>query len=157
MPTETKTRHLLPGVHEDPELVRDNYYGNWPPKTNGDLPGWSPSAHNAEESRAQAERVRVTRSKERNLVLRKTAAYLGILAALGIPVGAVAYGKMTEPNTRTVEMPVKPYDNPSTVAQRAETRFGKDPADFNIQEEALRLAAKYGVLHAGEHLKVHVK
>lgn len=157
MQTETKTPHLLPRANEDPQLLRDNYFRAWPPKTNGDLPAYRPSSIISQESKLQAERVKSTRSQEKKAALSKVAAYLGVLAALSVPAGAIAYSKLSQPETRTVEMPVKPYDNPTTVAQRAEARFGKDPADFNIHEEALRLADKYGLLHVGEPLKVHIR
>jgi hypothetical protein len=92
------------------------------------------------------------RSKERNYRAGRA-----LLALLVVVAGADIHHRLTEPSTKTVDVLVQPYDNPTTVAQRAEDRFGKDAGDFNIHQEAMRLADNYGVLHAGEHLKVHVK
>jgi len=158
MITETKKPSLIPKPGETLESARSNYYGaKFPPETVGDLPGYKPSADASRESRVQAEKVKSTRSKERNRLFKKAAPYLGVVVATATLTGIGAYNKLTQPKPRVVDMLVQPYDNPSTVAQRAEDSFGKDPGGYDIQEEALRLSDKYGVLQAGDHLKVTVQ
>jgi hypothetical protein len=80
-----------------------------------------------------------------------------LMALLAVVAGTKIYQHESQPATRTVDMIVQPYDNPTTVSQRAENEYGKDPGDFNVPEEASRLSSQYGILHAGEHLKVHIK
>lgn len=161
MLTETKTpirTSLIPPPGQSLEGARDSYYGrNWPPETVGDLPGYSPSAEVAPGSHEQARKVQATRSQERARLFRKAAPYVGALVVVASVAGTEIYNLLTQPKTQEVTMTVQQYDNPSTVAQKAEARFGRDPGEFNIQQEALRLSAKYGVLHAGEQLKVFVK
>lgn len=96
--------------------------------------------------------VRKPRSKERNYRAARA-----LMALIAVVAGTKIYQWETQPNTRTVDMVVQPYDNPTTVSQRAENKFGKDPGDFNVPKEAFNLSQQYGILHAGEHLKVHVR
>jgi len=81
---------------------------------------------------------------------------LTVLTLTGVAVNEVLH-RISEPKTREVSMQVQPFDNPTTVVQRAENKFGKDSGDFSVPQEASAVANEYGTLHVGERLKVHVK
>ena len=77
-----------------------------------------------------------------------------VLALVGIPE---AYNYLTSPNTHTVTEIARPGDSGYSLAQRAESQFGKDPGEYNPQDEALRINDKYGTIQPGERVQVRVK
>jgi hypothetical protein len=158
MITETK-RHLLPRPDEDPEIVRDNYFGTkWPPETNGDLPGYNPTNEAVDESAEQGKNIKSTRAKEKRVIFRKLAPYLGTLVAAATLTGYVAHNKLTQPKSRTVNAFVQPGEGINQLVQRIESGYGHDSYDFDYNAEEYRLSQAHPKpLQPGERLKVHVK
>jgi|SRR5581483_7181050 len=104
-------------------------------------------------------RDRRQKSKEKQDRLKNrllTVATVGILAVVG---ASEINHHLSMPPLRTVNETVQPkdYENPSLVAQRAEQELGRDPADFNVQQSALRIAENYGQLYPGERIQVQVR
>jgi hypothetical protein len=118
MITETKTPTLIPKPDQTAESARDIYFGaKYPPETNGDLPGYSPSAAVSEESKTQAEMIKSTRKKEKKHLLRRVANYgAAVIAAAGIG-GATTEVAQLLGNTEHPPY-LKQHDHGSTRAHR---------------------------------------
>lgn len=108
-----------------------------------------------------SERIRVRRyaregqiEEPRTLV---TPFRVGITAVIAALSGA-GYEHATAPKSHNVPAIVQPFEAPWTIATRAEAKYGNHPEDFDIREEADRLAKEYGpTLTPGEKVEVHVK
>jgi|GEM_PF-4269888 len=85
MVIEKQKNSLIPKPGQTLEEARDRYFtASWPPKANGDLPGYKPSPEAARESIAQAVNVKSTRKMEQGR-MRKVMNYGAVLvAAAGI-------------------------------------------------------------------------
>ena len=92
-----------------------------------------------------------SRNKSTNYWMALGGAFLALTGAVEM------YNVLTSPKSHTVTEIARPGDSGYTLAQRAESQFGKDPGEFNPQREALRINDEYGTIQPGERVKVHVK
>lgn len=156
MSAETKTALLIPTLDKTPKQARREYFGKYPPETNGDLPGYTPASEAvALDSVRQAERVSSTRRMEKRLLRRVVRIGAAVVAAALVAAG-VAENYIGNGRTTQAEV-VRPYDTPWDLVRRADHDAGINPDAVDMRPVVDRLVQRYGDnLQPGQKISVEL-
>lgn len=106
-----------------------------------------------------AEETERLRASAREASVRATSKFISRILGFALLVGggSLAYDAFTGPDSRTVKARVLPHDNPTTLVQRMEDKFGEHPGELDVAKEAWQIQQQYGTLQPGQIIPVEVK